>query len=113
RFLREEFLAGSETVGLEEESEDNRAVRCDGLMAVSGRPPHELAGAANAPLIFHPALRALGLFQRGGVVPRGDRGRIELEQRSRDAVMFGIEHLDADAGKTCLPPRHVGDVEIT
>jgi hypothetical protein len=82
-------------------------------MAVSGRPPHELAGAAHALMIFQRAFEHIGLLQRGVLVQRHDGARIELEQSRRDAALFGLKHFDPDARKPRLLPRHVGDVEIT
>ena len=45
-FLGEELLAVGEAVGLEEETQDQRAVGRHGLVLVAGRTPAELAGPA-------------------------------------------------------------------
>src|SRR5215510_2846995 len=61
--LRKPLPAGK-AVGLEEEAEDERAVRRHRLMFVSGRPPHELAGSADALVILERALEHERLLER-------------------------------------------------
>src|SRR5262245_27638288 len=50
-FLGEELLAVGEAVGLEEEAEDDGAVRRHRLVLVAGRPPDKLPWPADALVI--------------------------------------------------------------
>ena len=109
----EELFAVGEAVGLQEEAEDDRAVRRHRLVLVAGRPPDELAGAAFALVVLERALDDIGLFERGVLVQRHDGAGRELEQRGRDAVVVGVEHLDLDARKFRRLPGHIGHVEKT
>ena len=85
--LGKEPLAAGKAIWLEEEAEDDGAVGRHRLVPVAGRPPHELTRSARALVILEGALEHEGLLQRGVLVQRHDRARIELEQRRGDAAV--------------------------
>src|SRR5258708_2806978 len=79
--------AAGKGVGFEEEAENNGAVGRHRLVPVAGRPPDELTGSARALVILEAALEHERLLQRGVLVQRHDRARIELEQGRGDAAV--------------------------
>src|ERR1700728_3096885 len=85
--LGEEFLAVGKAVRLEEEAEQDGAVRSDSLMLIAGRPPDELARPAFAFVILERTFDHISLLKRGMLVQRHDRARRELEQRGGDAAV--------------------------
>src|SRR5262249_6843132 len=111
--LGEELLAAGQAVWLKKEAEDDGAVGRHRLVPVAGRPPDELAWSARALVILEGALEHECLLQRGVLVQRHDRARIELEQRRGHAAVVAIEHLDPNPRELGRFPWHVGDVEIT
>src|SRR5579859_7238834 len=78
--LGEEFFAIGEAVRLEEEAEQNCAVRRHRLVPIAGRPPDELARSAFAFVILERAFDHVGLLQCGVLVQRHDGAGRELEQ---------------------------------
>src|SRR5258708_32846860 len=110
--LGEEPLAAGKAIWLEEEAENDGAVGRHRLVLVAGRPPDELTGSARALVILEGALEHERLLQRGGLVQRHDRARIELEQRRGDAAVVAIKHLDTSPREFGRFPQHLGDVEV-
>src|SRR5205807_9876913 len=110
--LGEELLAAGKAIWLEEEAEDDGPVGRHRLVPVAGRPPGELTGSARALVILEGALEHERLLQRGVLVQRHDRARIELEQGRGDAAVVAIKHLDPNPRELGRFPPHVGDVEV-
>ena len=98
-----------ETVGLEEEAEQHRAVRRDRFVPIASWAPNELAGPAFALMILKRALDHVSLFEGGMLVQGHDSTWFELEQSRGDAAVICIEHLDFDAWKLRLGNLEVDD----
>src|SRR6516165_8656799 len=81
----EKSITVSETIGLEEEAEQHRAVGRDCLVLIAGGPPDELTRPTFALVILKRALDHVSLFERGVLVQRHDGARFELEQSRGDA----------------------------
>src|ERR1700730_11142414 len=108
----EKFFTVGETIGLEEEAEQHRAVGRDCLMLITGGAPDELARPAFALVILKRALDHVSLFECSVLVQRYDGTRFELKQSRGDAGIVGIEHLDFYARKLGCLPGHIGHVQI-
>src|SRR6185437_6627002 len=111
--LGEEFLPRREMVWLEEDAEEQRALRGPRDMRVAGRAPDELAGQRLSLVIDEATFEHVGLFHRPMLVQRDLGTRFQLEQDGgHPRIRLGVQHLHADAGKLGLLPRHLAHLEI-
>src|SRR5438105_3705138 len=108
--LREELVAIGKAIGLEEEAEQDSAVRRHGFVLIAGRPPDELTRSTLSLVIFERTFDHISLLECGVFVQRHNSAGIELEQRRGDAAVVGVQHLDRDPGKPGFLPLHIGNV---
>src|SRR5437763_947187 len=70
--LREELVAIGKAIGLQEEAEQDGAIRRHGLVLITSRSPNELTRSALSLVILERALDDISLLKRSMLVQRHD-----------------------------------------
>ena len=92
------LVAIGKAIGLQEEAEQDSAVRRHGLVLIASRSPDELTRSALSLVILERAFDDISLLERSVLVQRHEGARIELEQRRGDTGVVGIQYLNRDPG---------------
>ena len=97
-----------ETIGAEEEAENQRTLGAMHLMAAAGRPPNIVASSDLSLGVDHASLDDKTLFELNMLVERKTGAGLETEQGGEQAgVRIFHKDLHVDPGKPGRDPRQV------